>query len=523
MNSKITAIAGLIIILVVVGLAILILKPSKPLQSTNGGITTTVKTGASNSTPIFNRSNFTQLVVQITDPPLVPNGTQKLIVKYNYITVTGTDSNISSTNSTLGEDILNNGTINLMNLTSMAETVGVANISKNFKIKAIIINLKSANITIDNNTYELTLPSNVLEINASNISKNNTIIVLDMHPTVLQIYTSGNNTYYTMVPSVAVAGFERSEFNNSVMHLGAVTKLSVNVKKALKMEMANISISGVELQVSGNRTYLAVSIKNNGNKNVRLKHVLLYGYMEMKFPIMPDAIQQSISLGIKTNGYISTNIITVGANTVLNSSLKQISQNITGNAGIKGNSRIIFNGSDFRFGSLTNSTENRTILNELNITSENGSYETSIADFMNSKFARDVLPSINYSERDSGKVWRIFANVKNFYNRNHNTLNFLVSGNGSMYLPFDMEELENDTGYMLKPNSSVTLWFNGTIQYGNEKHIIPLQNANNSSSAGTVIQRFEHGITIVPLVNQTYSVRVSGNRGAVATANVVAV
>jgi hypothetical protein len=92
-----------------------------------------------------------------------------------------------------------------------------------------------------------------------------------------------------------------------------------------------------------------------------------------------------------------------------------------------------------------------------------------------------------------------FISAANAFNgRYHNMLTFIISTNGTLMLPFDANEAEGPQGYAIAPGSSATFTYNGTISVGNGR------------------------LVIMPLENQTYSVRITGEAGAVATSNVIA-
>ena len=152
-----------------------------------------------------NSSTQGNFVVQLTDPPLVPPGTSSLMIRYSSV-------GLFYANSSAFEYFNASGTADLLNLTNVTKTIAILNVKNYSAIKALRLNIISANITINNSTYNVTVPQGYVEAQL-NSSSNSSIggALINMNPTIVRIYSQNNESIFVMVPNVKAIFIGRSE------------------------------------------------------------------------------------------------------------------------------------------------------------------------------------------------------------------------------------------------------------------------------------------------------------------------
>lgn len=127
--------------------------------------------------------NGSVLAVQLTDPPTVPEGTSALIVAYSSVQV-----HVSSPENQSGwVSASGNGTVNLLALENMSQTIAKANISANSTVNLVRFEVTSAKIIINNTEYNVSIPNqqiNVAITGKSKINASSSAILIDFYPTV---------------------------------------------------------------------------------------------------------------------------------------------------------------------------------------------------------------------------------------------------------------------------------------------------------------------------------------------------
>lgn len=446
-TSNLKLAGGIIVVLAVVLVAWLLVSPSHQAAQPGSG---TVQFAAS------------QTPVMLTDPPIVPTGTTALVITYSSVKVHTSGSSGSGWLNATGS-----GTINLMSLLNTTEVIGAANISANSTINMISFNVTSATITINGTTSNVTVPSRTVTAHITGESKVNATsgLLLDLSPTVAAIYTA-NSTVFVMVPSVrAIVVGNR---NVSVQHsVGSRAALNASEKQDLEDAKANISIASSSLSVNGNSTVLSVTVKDNSNFSVLLRHILVFGNYSV---VVASSTGANASVHVvEDNGSVSDrrNNTEGGANAHVNVTSRETSS--TDNGGVNAHSNVT-----------------------VNITA---SPNTSAVHADNA----NVPPAASNSSSDALGASESEFVSEGIHVQHTRMFNFLVSNSGALILPSLSSEFEGqNAGYNLTAGSTVTFTFSGNMSFG------------------------EGHITITPSVGSTYKLVVSGEHGSYATANVTA-
>ncbi|MCL5009590.1 MAG: DUF4382 domain-containing protein [Candidatus Parvarchaeota archaeon] len=249
------------------------------------------------------------VILSLTDPANVPVGTQSLTVSYSSIMV-HTNGSANSGWTSLGYS----GNINLLGLNGSILTLGAFFAANGSKIDMIKLNVSSANIVINGTSYQVTLPSNqlVIHVNGANTVNGTTNVIIDLSPTIMMILTS-NSTIFLMVPSASVVVIpHRASIPTSI---GAISKLGETETHALEDASPNLSITSASLSNAGNITSLSLTVKDNSNVSVILRHVLLFGNQSVILPTVSTggSLGSITTTKIEDNGNIVENHSDIGS------------------------------------------------------------------------------------------------------------------------------------------------------------------------------------------------------------------
>ncbi len=473
------------------------------------------------------------VALQLTDPPQVPSGTQALMIDYSSLQV-----HLANTNNASGWIQANgSGSINLLKLLNVSQTIGTAAMPANATINLVRFNVTSASITINGTAYNVTVPSSQItaHMNGGATLGSNSSILLELSPVVASIITN-TSTVFVMVPSlkgVVVAGAS----NSTTLSLGARVALTERHRIELEAAAANISITGASLSVSpDNVTRLSVTVKNNVNRSVVLRNVALFGNESVKLNLTAlrnrevqltqamtsrmynFCLQLNQSSGFNVSSVVNNTSVRLpeGENTgnytnVRIEDMNGVMIRANGNGSASGTmmhvrpqifSEIEINTS---VGDQSNaSSDNGNLLirtrtgGEANTSNQFGSESDAldIAEHAGITLNASVCNSLNASTITS-RINDEFANMtQQFENEQHNyrMAVFLVQSNGTLYMPSGEAEFEGQ-GMNLSAGQSATLSFNGVIQMG-QGHIV-----------------------LAPIASDNYKVTVQGREGTYAALN----
>ena len=479
MNKAGTYLIGIIVVLAIIYVAISITHPPVP------NTTPTTVTNVS-YVPLGT------LAVQLTDPPHVPGGTQSLVIGYSGLAL----HEAGQSNSTGFIDLNASGSVNLMNLTNFTQTIAVAHVKLNQSFDMVRFNITSAKIDINGTVYNVSVPNNRLQIKISGLNGTSGGALVDLSPTVLQIYAA-NQTIFVMVPAARAITINNRSINSTSIRVGFKAIVNADVKAKLEHIRPNITITGASLTATGNNTYLAVIVKNNANSSVTLKQVMLFGYM--RSVISANAL---LNLPDQQRGDLSPGLGSVASSLFTNANLSDY-MDALGLLNSSANASAISS-----FISAMNASDMGAAANVL-ATMVNSSKAKVLENEFKSRINASVIEDMHNLNMSNMSVKAAIGEANRFSHDYHNALNFIVASNGTLSLPFTQAEAEGPNGYVLGAGNSVTLIFNGTVAFGHDA----LANAHVNLSAGPLIKL---------LANQTYTVRVIGEEGAYASMNVTA-
>lgn len=251
------------------------------------------------------------VLVALTDPPVVPAGTQALYINYSSVSVGYSGHNASGIAVSTAA-----GSVNLMSLSNSSIILAGLSIPNGANINFVKFNVSSSSILINGASYPVFLPSGSITVNhlssGSSVVNGTITLLLDLSPTVISVNTSNNTRLFILVPSVKAISVGRRPTFIAPTH-GSRSGLTSTEREDLEHTKVNISIVGasVSTQNSTNNTLVSVKVTDDSNTSVVLKHVLLFG-AETLFPSHKndgggDANQRGVDNGSLNNSTVAAN------------------------------------------------------------------------------------------------------------------------------------------------------------------------------------------------------------------------
>jgi len=211
------------------------------------------------------------LSIQLTDPPILPDGVTAVYVNYSNIAV-----HVAPANDTHGwVEVNSTGTLNLMDLINVSQTISSVKIESG-KYNLLRFNITSAIVTYDGKNYTAFVRTGQLKmpiIGGIEVTDSKpTTTIIDVQPTVFNI---GNTSYPEFIISAVAKAYpvpeneEKPEMHRIGYRMGLVNKewwnkLKENFPRQIEITSASLSQKSLE-----------VAVKNTGSKNVTLKLVIV--------------------------------------------------------------------------------------------------------------------------------------------------------------------------------------------------------------------------------------------------------
>ncbi len=497
------------IVVIMLGIAVF----AYALLSSSGSINTSGTTSAVlSASPTI--PNYT-LSVMLTDPPTVPDGTNALELNYSSMAI----NVVNSSGVSNWINVSGKGSVNLMSLVNVSQLIGNLTLSANDMIVGIRLNATSSYITIDNSTYNVLLAENSIAANIrSQQLDSNSVILADFSPVVVSVFSS-NATKFLLVPSVKAILYGSSTIYPASHRQGAkgisyTENLTQEQRQLLSNASSGVSIINANIITSGSNEIIAVTVKNTLNRTVTLRQLQLSGSINSHVMIGNDS---QINVGIvKDKRFPSGELIisqdSIGNRGHLNANLPPfIGLNVSDAINSSINSDVSGNPENNKYryythGSIsTNSSIAASSFGNDGIGQGISANATAVENMHGNSSVNlplsGVVGDISGGARGHSKVSVEFPS---FYNISINStalnvsanitpeeelgishaylrqLTFLIEPNSTLVLArsSNMAEFEAN-GYALAPGASVTLAFNGSINYGNGRIIDTLVSGNS--------------------------------------------
>ncbi|MEM3791288.1 MAG: hypothetical protein QXL16_00985, partial [Candidatus Micrarchaeaceae archaeon] len=190
-------------------------------------------------------SSGATLIIQLTDPPVVPQGTTSLEVNYSGVVI-----NLLTSSGTVSLRSNQSGSIDLLSIVNLSTTIGRLTIPKGSAIRSVELNVTHGNITINGTSYPLVLSKGNIsfEISSPRQVNGSSILLLDLSPVVATIYTN-TSPVYVLVPSlraIVLSNVSSSKVQQEG-NIGAKASINATEREELERERANISIVNASL------------------------------------------------------------------------------------------------------------------------------------------------------------------------------------------------------------------------------------------------------------------------------------
>ena len=420
-------------------------------------------------------SNSSPAIISLTDPPHVPAGTSSLTVMYSAV-----QAHVVNASGSSWVNVQGSGSVDLLTLVNVSQVIGSSRIAANSTINAVRFNVTSASITINGTTYNVSTPNNRISANVSNGANGSIQVLMDLSPSIVEIYTN-SSTIFVLVPSVKAVAFIGG---NGQFQFGSRSQLSASEKAAIESNSANISITGEQAMTAGNQTTFSVTVKNNGNQSVILRHVSVNGKMQIY--IKPFAsVDASGQAGLHENSGVRPAFLRIGSalNSSINSSIRNLTVNISEEVlnatGKLLNSSVhiaaeheikidgyVINGSMISSGNVSINGHAYGIGNVVSISDgeiEVGGRSTGIS-------ISGIGAKLN-STISAGAALGVSGGISNLTSvglqlNSLRTISFLIASNGTLLLPSSISDMHSEAGYALAPGASATFSFTGSMAVG---------------------------------------------------------
>lgn len=239
------------------------------------------------------------LIVQLTDPPIVPEGTSSMNLTYSAINLFVTEpstATASSQTATGDEDnhdqqqqsqvatstisVIPSGgtaTVDLLRLQNVSQTIALANLTDGSMIYSISFTVSSISIDVDGVVSPVTLATSgnstllVTLVAPASLHGTNAVL-LDLNPTIIST-ASG----YQMIPSSVGIIKPQSELTGDDDHVGSTHPLSNQDHDNFDHAKGNVNASLLSLSTNGNATTVTFQVNNTGTSHLVLVAIGLSG------------------------------------------------------------------------------------------------------------------------------------------------------------------------------------------------------------------------------------------------------
>jgi len=272
------------------------------LQSTS--VTSTQQTLSAQ--PLVLGLHPSTLIVQLTDPPVVPPGTTSLNLTYsaiNLVVAVPASQNGQVTPQTVAVTPQGgSATLDLLRLQNVSQTIASANLPNGTTIYSLSFTVTGLSIEINGTVSAVTLATgaSALQVTLAKTSPLNgtNALLVQLSPTVVDTPTG-----YQMIPSAV--GILRVYSNVGGQHdndVGSKQPITSKDKDDLDQAKGKVTATLLALSVSGNSTTLTVRVNNTGGSPVKLVAVGLSGSFTPVGPYCTTLTTQTTasSTGTKT-------------------------------------------------------------------------------------------------------------------------------------------------------------------------------------------------------------------------------
>lgn len=247
-------------------------------------------------------ANQSAVRIAITDPPVVPAGTQALYINYYSAAVHVVDKNGSSGWIINPPQINDSGTLDLLSLTNSSQVIGDIKIPNGSRVDEVSFVMPSAQIVINGSSHLLVLRStqitSAIADNSSAVQGSEILMQLD--PIVVPMYINGI-TVFVMLSQVGSAVALNA--NNSISEVGQIVRLSPAQVSSLNLVQPNLTLTNASLDADNGSINMTVTVTNpSKNKPVIIRDLLILGNQSLLNGTQVSEINPSVAVTQKHIG-----------------------------------------------------------------------------------------------------------------------------------------------------------------------------------------------------------------------------
>jgi len=251
-----------------------------------------------------------QLIVQLTDPPVVPQGTTSLNLTYSEIDLLVAESETSQSIPIVPSG--DSATVDLMKLQNISQTLASADLPNGSEILSVTFVVSSIEIEINGTSSPVTLATegNTLLITLTEPAdvQGTNALLLELNPTIINASTG-----YQMVPSSLGVLKPQSEITLNDNKVGYTQKLSDQDQNELHHDRGSISANLVALSVSGTTTMMSIQVINTGSGPARLVLFGIHGNFTWTCPTIVSSDSSGEQKGNDCDGGVHEVVFIPGA------------------------------------------------------------------------------------------------------------------------------------------------------------------------------------------------------------------
>jgi trimeric autotransporter adhesin len=219
------------------------------------------------------------LLVQLTDPPVVPTGTTSLNLTYSAIDLITTEqgqNNLVTTNDVTITPQGGSATVDLLRLQNVSQTIATADIPLNSTIYSVSFTVTGISIEVNGNSSTVALATNSttfqVTLGKPALVGGTTATLLEMSPVIVNTPTG-----YQMIPSAVAIVKGSSQITHQDETVGSKQQVTQQDHSGLNSAKGQVSATLVGLSSTGTVTTLTVQVNNTGGAPIQLVAIGIHG------------------------------------------------------------------------------------------------------------------------------------------------------------------------------------------------------------------------------------------------------
>ena len=231
-------------------------------------------------------STQSTLIIQLTDPPTVPRGTDSLNLTYsaiNLLVQEPANGGPGALQTVTATPQGGSATLDLFRLQNVSQTIASANLPNGTTIYSVSFTVTGISVDINGTVSPVTLATGAstfqVALAKSSVLSGTTAFLVELDPTVVDTPTG-----YQMVPSAVGILRAHTELGDKDNQVGSKQPISSKDKDDLDHAKGKVTATLQSLSVLGNTTTLTVRVDNTGDSPFKIVGVGLHGNFTREGP-----------------------------------------------------------------------------------------------------------------------------------------------------------------------------------------------------------------------------------------------